>query len=91
MSDYLAEFWPAACTLFALALLLVLLIRYHVHAFAGLLTVSLALGLATGMEPSRVVEAMAKGVGDILRNVALLLALGAMLGAFWKSPAPPKS
>jgi H+/gluconate symporter-like permease len=80
MSEYLAEFWPAVCTVLALALLLLLLIRYQMHAFAGLLTVSLALGLATGMEPAKVVEAMAKGVGDILRNVALLLALGAMLG-----------
>ncbi len=74
------EYWPALCTLLALGLLLVLLIRLHVHAFAGLLLVSLALGLATGMEPTKVVNVMADGVGGILREVAVLLALGAMLG-----------
>ncbi|HWY88451.1 MAG TPA: SLC13 family permease [Gemmataceae bacterium] len=76
----MTEIWPALCTALALALLLVLIIRYQVHAFAGLLLVSLALGLATGMEPGRVVDAIGKGVGDILRDVALILALGAMLG-----------
>ena len=42
--------------------------------------VSLALGLASGMSPERVVRAIDKGVGDILAGVAVILALGAMLG-----------
>src|SRR5947199_7724550 len=76
----MSEYWPAGCAVLALALLLVLIIRYRVHAFAALLGVTLALGLATGMEPACVVDAVGKGVGDILREVALILALGAMLG-----------
>src|SRR5437868_6912101 len=76
----MAEAWPALCTALTLVLLLILIIRYRVHAFAGLLLASLGLGLATGLPPERVVDAIGKGVGDILRNVALILALGAMLG-----------
>jgi H+/gluconate symporter-like permease len=74
------ELWPALCTGLALLLLLVFIIRYEMHPFAALLAVSLGLGLATGMPPARVVDAIGKGVGDILRDVALILALGAMLG-----------
>lgn len=74
------DLWPALCTAAALIFLLVLIIRCQVHAFLGLLIVSLGLGLATGMEPVRVVDVIGKGVGDILRDVAVILALGAMLG-----------
>jgi gluconate transporter len=76
----MAEAWPAVCTVAALAVLLVLIIRFQLHAFAALLVVSLALGLATAMRPVDVVTAIGQGVGDILRGVAIILALGAMLG-----------
>src|SRR5262245_1830655 len=72
--------WPALCTAVALVLLLVLIIRYKFQAFAALLVVSLALGLAAGMPPLKVVEAIGKGTGEILRSVALILGLGSMLG-----------
>jgi gluconate transporter len=72
--------WPAVCTGAALILLLILIIRFKVHAFAALLTVSLGLGLAAGLPPERVPVAIGKGVGDILAGVAVILALGAMLG-----------
>src|SRR5262249_40485954 len=54
--------------------------RFKVHAFAALLVVSLALGLAAGLPPERVVGSVRKGVGDIMGGVAVILALGAMLG-----------
>src|SRR5438309_2838960 len=76
----LNEHWPGICAAAALVTLLVLVIRYHVHAFAALLIVSLGLGLAAGLPPAKVVDAISKGIGDILRQVLLLLALGAMLG-----------
>lgn len=72
--------WPALCILLALGLLLWLIIRREWHAFLALTLSSLALGLAAGLPPPRVVDAFGKGVGDILRDVAVLLALGAMLG-----------
>ncbi len=74
------EHWPGICAALALIALLVLVIRLRVHAFVALLVVSLALGLAAGLPPARIVDAVNKGVADILREVLLLLALGAMLG-----------
>src|SRR5438477_2409438 len=74
------ELWPGICAAAALIALLVLIIRYHVHAFIALLIVSLGLGLAAGLPPGKVVDSINKGIADILREVLLLLALGAILG-----------
>ncbi len=72
--------WPALCTAGALALLLVFIIRYKLQPFVALLVAALVLGLAAGLPPEKVVESIDKGVGDILKGVAVILALGAMLG-----------
>lgn len=72
--------WPGICAAAAIALLLFLVIRYKVHAFIALVGVSLMLGLAAGLPPGRVIDEMNKGIGTILREVALLLAFGALLG-----------
>lgn len=74
------EYWPGICAAAALIALLILVIRYHVHAFIALLVVSLGLGLAAGLPPAQIVDSIQKGVAGILREVLLLLALGAMLG-----------
>jgi gluconate transporter len=74
------DVWPGLCAAAALVALLVCIIRYQRHAFIALLLVSLFLGLAAGLPPARVVDAMQKGLADILRDVVLLLALGAILG-----------
>lgn len=74
------EIWPGLCAVAALVALLVLVIRYHVHAFLALLVVSAALGLAAGLPPGTIVDSLQKGIADILREVLLLLALGGMLG-----------
>jgi gluconate transporter len=76
----MTDSWPAWCTAAALVLLLILIIRFKLHAFAALLVVSLGLGLAAGLTPDKVVEAIGKGVGEILAGVAVILGLGAMLG-----------
>ncbi len=74
------EYWPGICAGLALVTLLVLVIRYQAHPFLVLLGVSLGLGLLAGKPPDQVVDYITKGVGDILREVTLLLALGALLG-----------
>jgi H+/gluconate symporter-like permease len=74
------EAWPALCTLIALIALLILIIRYELSAFVALLVVSLGLGLAAGMPPTTAVATVSKGIGDIMREVTVILALGAMLG-----------
>jgi gluconate transporter len=60
--------------------LLALVIRWHVHAFIALFVVSLGLGFIAGLSPGQIVDAIHKGIADILREVLLLLAFGAMLG-----------
>jgi Gnt-I system low-affinity gluconate transporter len=72
--------WPALCTLLALALLLILIIGFRIHAFVALLVASLALGLAAGQQPDKVIVSVRNGVGEVLKGVAVVLALGALLG-----------
>src|SRR5437667_9258909 len=74
------DLWPGLCAAAALIALLVLIIRYRVHAFIAMFVVSLGLGLAAGLPPAQVVDVINRGIADILREVLLLLALGAMLG-----------
>jgi gluconate transporter len=72
--------WPGICAAASLIALLILVIRYQVHAFLALLVVSVALGFAAGLPPGQIIDAIQKGIAGILREVLLLLALGALLG-----------
>jgi H+/gluconate symporter-like permease len=76
----MAGSWSIIAAAASLAILLILILRFHWHAFAALLVVSIGLGLASGMKPEAAVQSLAKGVGDMLAGVMLLLALGAILG-----------
>src|SRR5262245_33838223 len=76
----LIEAWPALCTLLGLVFLLALIIRWQVSAFVAVLVASLAIGLAAGMSPGTVVETVGTGIGKIMKEVTIILALGAMLG-----------
>jgi Gnt-I system low-affinity gluconate transporter len=76
----MSEAWPALCTLIGLILLLALIIRGQLSAFVAMVVVSIGIGLAAGMSPSTVVETVSIGVGGIMKEVAIILALGAMLG-----------
>jgi gluconate transporter len=78
--ELLNEHWPGICAVAALVTLLVLVIRFKVHAFLALMVVSLGLGFVAGLPPMQIADAISKGIGDILRDVLLLLALGALLG-----------
>ncbi len=64
----------------AVAFLVVLVSGLRLHAFLALLLASLFLGLISGMAAGPLLAALQKGVGDVLGFVALVLALGAMLG-----------
>ncbi|GAA2029535.1 GntP family transporter [Pseudokineococcus marinus] len=75
-----------------IALLLVLVIRFKVQAFAALLVTALLVGLVAGLplatvpaegdapEQLGVVPAIIAGMGGTLGSVAILVALGAMIG-----------
>jgi gluconate transporter len=66
----------------AIALLLVLILLTRLHAFLALFLVSIALGLAAGMPPAKVLTSMQAGVGDALSFIAVVVGLGAMIGRF---------
>ena len=64
----------------AIALILVLVIRFKLHAFLTLVLVSLLTAFATGIPSGSIVDVMLDGFGGTLASVALLVGLGAMLG-----------
>lgn len=75
-----------------LALLLLLIIRFKMQAFYALILVSIIVGLAAGLpmttiaatdtseEQIGIIQAIIAGVGGTLGSVAVLVALGSMLG-----------
>jgi GntP family gluconate:H+ symporter len=60
--------------------LVVLIARLKLNPFVTLVVVSLALGMAVGMPMAGIVKAFETGVGNTLGHIALVVALGAMLG-----------
>jgi len=63
-----------------IALLLVLIVRFQVHAFVAMMLVSLLLALATRMPTGDIINTLVSGMGGTLGSVAILVALGSMLG-----------
>lgn len=72
-------------TLAAVGLLLLLILWVRLHAALALLITSMALGLAAGMNPPAVLTSIQKGFGEALGFIALVLGLGAMIGAYIES------
>src|SRR3954468_6187637 len=64
----------------AVIALIVLIARIKLHPFIALVTVSVTLGIVAGMPPASVVKAFQDGVGAVLGFVAIVVALGTMLG-----------
>lgn len=64
----------------AVLLLLLLIIRFRLHAFLGLLLVSIVTALATQIPFDKIVPTLLGGFGSTLASVALLVGLGAMIG-----------
>lgn len=63
-------------------LLLVVLVasRLRFHPFIALLTTSILVGLAAGMDIKEMVGSLESGAGSILGNIGITIALGAMFG-----------
>ncbi|WP_299955602.1 GntP family permease [uncultured Modestobacter sp.] len=64
----------------AVAVLLVLIMKFKVHAFVALVLVSLLTALATRIPVGDVIDTLLAGFGSTLASVALLVGLGAMIG-----------
>ncbi|MGW4277821.1 GntP family permease [Streptomyces seoulensis] len=74
--------WLLLATLAVAIGVLVLLInsRLRFHPFVALMTVSVGVALVAGLSTEQIADSVEKGAGDILGNVGITLAFGAMLG-----------
>ncbi len=64
----------------AVAFLLILIMKFKVHAFVSLIIVSFLTAVATGIKIENILPSMLGGFGGTLASVALLVGLGAMIG-----------
>lgn len=69
-----------ACVAGTVLLLLVLIIRVRLHAALALMVAALTLGVAAGMPLEKVPTVFTAGVGNLMGHIAIILALGAVLG-----------
>ncbi|MFC7678971.1 GntP family permease [Paenibacillus sp. GCM10028914] len=67
-------------TLITIVFLIVLISKYKWNPFVTLLLSALMLGLLTGMKPADVVNSITSGLGGTLGTIAIVIALGTMLG-----------
>lgn len=64
----------------AIVALIVLIARFKLNPFIALIVVSLAMGVAAGMPLPTIVTSFQNGVGGVLGFIAVVVALGTMLG-----------
>ena len=70
-----------AAAVIGLVILLVLIIRFKVHAMISILVGAISIGLIAGMPASQIINAVNDGIGNTLKGIALLVGLGSMFGA----------
>ncbi|ADB39394.1 gluconate:H+ symporter [Spirosoma linguale] len=71
---------PLTITLLGILALIALISLVRIHAFLAFLAVSIGVGLALGLAPLAVLDAIQKGIGGTLGSITAIIALGAMLG-----------
>jgi gluconate:H+ symporter, GntP family len=64
----------------AIIALIVLIARFKINPFIALMTISLVLAGASGMPLQTIVKSFENGVGGILGHIAIIVALGTMIG-----------
>jgi GntP family gluconate:H+ symporter len=63
-----------------IALLLVLVLKYKFQPFVALMLVSIIVALVAGVKPADLVATIEGGMGKTLGHIAIIIALGAMIG-----------
>ncbi|MES7365657.1 gluconate transporter, partial [Cutibacterium acnes] len=71
---------PLLITLLSIIFLLILITRFKVNPFVALLLAAGFVGIASGMPLVKVVDSIKDGMGGTLGFIAIVLALGTMLG-----------
>ncbi len=66
--------------LVAIIALIVLIARFKINPFIALMSISLVLAGASGMPLQTIVRSFENGVGGILGHIAIIVALGTMIG-----------
>jgi GntP family gluconate:H+ symporter len=66
--------------LLAVVVLIVLIARFKINAFISLFGISLALAAVSGMPLQNIVKSFETGLGNTLGHIAIVVALGTMLG-----------
>ena len=64
-----------------MAVLLILIIVFKLHAMLSILISACVIGVLAGMQPSMIITAINDGIGNTLKGIALLVGLGSMFGA----------
>lgn len=67
-------------TVISIVLLLILVMRFKIHAFISLLLVSCFVGLGAGMPFEEVLTSIEEGMGGILGFIAIIVGLGSIMG-----------
>ena len=74
------DWYLLACVAGTVLLLLVLVMRFRMHAAVGLAVAAFGLGIASGMPLKQVPLSFSAGVGNMMGHIAIILAMGAILG-----------
>ncbi|MDU8887061.1 gluconate:H+ symporter [Yeosuana sp. MJ-SS3] len=75
------DFSLITAVLLGIIVLLILILKFRIQAFAALLISSIIVGVFSGMQPYSIISTMQEGMGNTLGFVAVVVGLGAMFGA----------
>jgi len=68
------------CLLASITVIVLLTIKYHIHAFFSLLIACFIVGLGVQMPVMNIIDSVKDGFGNIMRSLGLIIVLGTTLG-----------
>ena len=71
---------PLLLSFIGIAFLILLIVWIKLDTFISFVIVSIALGLASGLDIRHIIDAIQKGIGNIMGSLVIILGFGAMLG-----------
>jgi GntP family gluconate:H+ symporter len=74
------DWYLLACVAGTVLLLLLLVVKFKLHAALGLAVAAMGLGIAAGMPLKQVPLSFTAGVGNMMGHIAIILGMGAILG-----------
>ncbi|MGC1461814.1 MAG: gluconate:H+ symporter [Terracidiphilus sp.] len=74
------DWYLLACVAGTVLLLLLLVVKFKLHAALGLSIAAMGLGIAAGMPLKQVPLSFTGGVGNMMGHIAIILGMGAILG-----------